>query len=105
MSFTSIDAAIVGADAIGQRRDLRRFEVVDRDRNAFAAEAGNKLRRLFDRLGPIIVRPRRCIGAGAAASRADHRRTRLAQRGGNATAGAARRARHYGNTSGKCAFV
>ena len=96
---------MLGADTLGERRDLRRFEMVHSDGDAFAAEARNKGCRLLDRLGPVIVRSRRCIRAGAAASRADHRRTRLPQRGGNATAGAARRARHHGNTSGKRAFV
>ncbi len=72
---------------------------------AFAAEAGHEFGRLLDRLRPVIIGSRWSIGASAAASRADHRRSRLSQRGGNATAGAARRARHHGDTSGKRAFT
>ena len=100
-----IDTAVLVTDTIGQRRDLRRFEMVDGDRDALAAESGHKLGCLLDRLAPVIVGSRWSIGARAAAAGADHRRAGLAERGGDAAAGAARRACHDGDTSAKRALV
>ena len=100
-----VDAAVLVTDTFGQRRDLRRFEMVDGDGDALAAQAGHKLGCLLDRLGPVIVGSRRRIGARAAAAGADHRRAGLAERGGDAAAGAARRACHDGDTSAKRALV
>jgi hypothetical protein len=96
-----VDAAVLGADMFGQRCDLRRFEMIDGDGYTLAAQTGHQLGGLLDRLGPVIVGSRGHIGARAAASRADHRRAGLAEHGGDAAAGAARRARHHGDPPAK----
>ena len=96
---------MLATDPFGQRRHLRGLEVVDGNRNADAAQVCNEFRRLLDRLRPVIVRPGRCIRPSGAAARANHGRARLTERGGNATARAARRARHDGNAPPKRTFV
>ena len=53
-----VDTAVLTTDTFGQRRDLRRFKMVDGDSDALAAEPGHKVGRLLDRFGPVIVGPR-----------------------------------------------
>src|SRR5829696_6022134 len=84
-----VDAAVFVTDTFGQCGDLRRFEMVDGDSDALAAESGHKFGCLLDRLAPVIVGSRGSTGARAAAAGADYRRAGLAQRGGDAAAGAA----------------
>ena len=83
------------ADPVGEAPHLVGIEVVDRDRDAGAAEAGDELGGLLDRLGPVVVGPQRCV-SGAAAG-ADDRCARFAQGGGDAAAGAAGRSGDHGN--------
>ena len=58
MSLTSTSSRPVGLDARDQRRDLRRVEVVDRDRDALPARLAHQLGGLLDRLRPVHLRAR-----------------------------------------------
>ena len=73
-----------------ERLDLRRLEVVDRDRDPVAAGGVDELGGLLDRLRPVVLRaplPGRAAGAV-------DRRARLSQRDRRAAPGTAGRARH-----------
>ena len=90
MSLTSTSRRpLLGVDPLDERLDLRRLEVVDRDRDPVAAGGVHELGGLLDRLRPVVLRT---ALAGGAAGAVDGR-ARLSQRHGRAAPGAARRAR------------
>ena len=92
-----VQAALLGVDALHERLDLGRIEVVDRDGDPLAAGGADELGGLLDRLRPVVLRPPL---AGAAAGAVDGR-AGLAQRDRGAAAGAARRARHERHLAGQ----
>ena len=53
-----VDVAVVAPDLLGQALHLGGVEMVDRDRDAGAAELRDELGGLLDRLGPVVVGPR-----------------------------------------------
>ena len=71
--------------------------MVDRDRDAGAAEVGDQLRGLLDRLRAVVVGAKR--SATAAAAGAEDRRACFAQRRGDAATGAAGRASDHGHAT------
>ena len=82
-----VEAAVLGVDPLDQAADLPGLQVVDRDGDSLAARRGHELGGLLDRLGPVDLG---AAPARAAAGRVD-RRPRLAERDGDAAAGAPRR--------------
>jgi hypothetical protein len=85
-----IEAALLGVDALDERLDLRRLEVVDLDCDPLAARGTDELGRLLDRLRLVILRTpltRRATGA-------IHSRARFSQRDRRATSRPAGRAGH-----------
>ena len=72
-------------------------EVVDGDGDAGAAELGDELGGLLDRLGAVVVGPRRA--GPAAAAGAHDRRAGFAQGGRDAPPGASGRARDDGHAT------
>jgi hypothetical protein len=90
-----IEAALLGVDALDERLDLRRLEVVDLDCDPLVARGTDELGRLLDRLRLVILRaplPRRATGA-------IDRRARLTQRNCRASPSAARRAGYQSHLS------
>jgi hypothetical protein len=98
-----IDVAVGGPDLLGQRFHLDGIEVVDRDRDAGAAEARDDLGGLLDRLGTAVVGPK---GSRATtAPRAHDRCSRFSQGRRNATPGPSGRPRHDGHATTQCAAI
>lgn len=80
-----VDVVVVAPDPVGETAHLRRVEVVDSDGHAGAAEVGDELGRLLDRLSAVVVRPK--ASAPAAATGAHDGGTRLTEGGSNAASG------------------
>ena len=83
-----VEAALLGVDALDERLDLVGLEVVGRDGDAVAAGGRDELGGLLDRLRAVVLR---AGGARAAAGAVDGG-AGLAERDGDAAAGAAGRA-------------
>jgi hypothetical protein len=81
-----IERSVVALYALDQRPDFVRLQVIDADRNAFAAVAIDQFGRLFDRLRPVHLGLLRARGT---ASYIDCR-ARCAEFGGNPPACASR---------------
>ena len=58
-----MERALLGVDALDQRRDLVGHEVVDAHRDAAPAGRVDELGGLLDRLGPVHLRALRARGA------------------------------------------
>ena len=85
-----VEAALLGVDALDERLDLRRLQVVDLGRDPGAACGVDELGGLLDRLRPVVLRapvPRRSTGAVDG-------RPRLSERDRDAPPGTAGRAGH-----------
>ena len=96
-----VDVAVVVPDPLGETPHLVGVEMVDRDRDAGAAEIRDHLGGLFDRLGAVVLGALRARRA----PRADDGRAGFTQRGGDATARATRRARDDGDASLQCVSI
>jgi hypothetical protein len=92
-----VEAAALGVDALHERPDLRRLEVVGGDRDPLAAGRADELGGLVDRLRPVVLR---APPAGAAAAAVD-RGAGLAECDGDAAPGAAGGAGHEGHLAGQ----
>ncbi|MDF3050938.1 MAG: hypothetical protein K0R87_2576 [Pseudonocardia sp.] len=75
--------SVVATDAFGQSADLDGVEVVDLDRDPGAAELGDEIRGLLDRLGPVVVGA--TPGRPAGPARAHDGRAGLTERGCDAS--------------------
>lgn len=89
--------SVVVADPLGQSLHLAGVEMIDRDRNAGAAEVRDKFGGLLDCLGTVIVGPDCSCTVTAAC--ADDRRGSFAQGGRDATPGTSGRARDDSHAS------
>src|SRR5215831_13580979 len=93
----NVESTGFGSDPVHERADLYRLGVIGLNRNAFPAARGDQLGGLLDRLGPTRSRGFAAYAPAAAVDRG----TGLAQRDGDAAAGAARRAGDEGDLLGE----
>ncbi len=83
------------ADSLGETSHRGDIEVVDLHRDPGAAELGDQFGGLLDRFRSVVVGL--LVAGHAAATGADHRRSGLAERRGDAAPGTARGPGHHGH--------
>src|SRR5207253_7731560 len=94
---------VIVSDLVGEVFHLVGIEMVDDGRDAGAAELGDEVGSLFDRLVTVVVGPQRLCPA--AATCANDGRAGFAQSSGDATPGTARSSRNDGDAPAQCVSI